>query len=301
MIYNNFCHNSFFLCDQHIYCVELSLTLLLLSTCRKMPGGGLDKVFCLDMAHMDLKTLSVSPPGSPKAAAAGRAAAVAADAGADVSISSAKLKAGSAAGDQSLRNGVPGSGSATPVFAGLAAGDGSIDEDRLEGTQHSTVSCASSLARAASAGDRSTHLTTIVGAPEVLSTGRFKKTLSLKEGKNGMLVGQYVLEPAEAPTSPTSSSFFAGGGSLLGRGSNTSWLASIGMGAAAQQARSVHAGNAFFNAAGASAAGDKSTSKAGRVAAAAAAAALAANKTVHGGTAHAATKHSAKGGIFYEG
>jgi hypothetical protein len=245
-----------------------------------MPGGGLDKVFCLDMAHMDLRHITISPscspPDSPKAAAAD------ADAGADISISSAKHKAGGA-----------GSGTATPIFAGLGAGDGSINEDRLEGTQHST----SSLARAASVGDRSTHLTTVAGAPEVLSTGRFKKTLNLKEGKNGMLVGQYILEPADAATSPSSS---VHGGSVLGRGSNTSWLGSIGVGSAAQQARSVHAGNAFFNKAATgsgAAARDRSTSRAGR----GAAAVSAANKTVHGGTAHAATKQSAQGGIFYEG
>jgi hypothetical protein len=180
------------------------------------------------------------------------------------------------------------------MFAGLAAGDASIDDDRLEGTQHST----SSLARAASAGDRSTHLTTITGAPEVLSTGRFKKTLHVKEGKNGMLVGQYVLEPSDAPASPSGSMH---GGSVLGRGSSTSWLASIGVGAAAQQARSVHAGNAFFNkasGAGAAAAADRSTSTSRAVQVAAA---HVANKTVHGGTAHAATKQSARGGIFYEG
>ncbi|KAF6262200.1 hypothetical protein COO60DRAFT_660797 [Scenedesmus sp. NREL 46B-D3] len=277
-------------------------TLLVLHACRKMPGGGLDKVFVLDMAHMDLGSIAISPacspPGSPRAATAASAAAAAAgaaDAGADISISIARLKAGSAAG-------IVGGDSATPVFAGLAAGDGGIEDDRLEGTQRSTASCASSLARAASAGDRSTHLTTVAGAPEVLSTHRLKRTLNLTEGKNGMLVGQYVLQPADAPTSPSPSSAHAHGGAL-GTGSGTSWLASIGIGAAAQQARSVHAGNKFFNAAtaGGGPAGDRSTSRSGRVAAVAAAAALAANKTVHGGTAHAATKQSARVGIFYEG
>ncbi|WIA14928.1 hypothetical protein OEZ85_001641 [Tetradesmus obliquus] len=265
---------------------------------RKMPGGGLDKVFCLDMAHMDLNKVAMSPPGSPLAAAA--AAVRAADAGADISIGSARHKAGSAGGDASLRNGsaAAGSGSATPVFAGL--GDGSIDEDdTLEGTQHSTVSgasCSSSLARAASAGDRSTHLTSIAGAPDVQSTGRFYKTLSLKESKNGMLIGQYVLQPADGPSSPLSgTASVPAGNSLLGRSSSNSWFGSLGVGAAAQQARSVHAGNQFFNAAG------ERSIRGGRVAAAAAAAALAANKTVHGGTAHAATKEATAGGIFYEG
>lgn len=237
------------------------------------------------MAHMDLGPLSISPmcspPGSPKGSAA-------AAAGADASIRSSRGKASVVvgAGDTSIHSRADTAAAASSAGGGGlygTAGTASGTED--EGTQHSAISYASSLQRAASLGDRSTHLTQVVGAPE-LPTGRFKKTLSMKRSPSGLLVGKYVLEPSDGGSSV--GGLFAGNSHHGGTG----FLASIGVGsAAATQVRSVHAGNAFFNAAVA-AAPDKSTG----------AASAHANKTVHGGTAHAATKQTARGGgIFYQG
>eukprot|EP00878_Enallax_costatus_P011766 GHUV01012282.1.p1 GENE.GHUV01012282.1~~GHUV01012282.1.p1 ORF type:complete len:518 (+),score=113.09 GHUV01012282.1:1083-2636(+) len=249
----------------------------------RMPGP--EKVFCLDMAHMDFGALSistvttpigsprVSPPHSPKSAAAFGTA--------DISVRSERRY--SAFGEGSRHSARGGTAAAFPT---------SIDgTDPEEGTQHSALSYASSLQRAASAGERSTHLTSIIGAPDIPTTGKLKKTLSLRKQDNGLLVGKYVIEVNDANSGAGDFVRSNSAGLRLTQAA-TSLLSNIGIGGAAAHARSVHAGRAFF--AEAAAAGGSVHGK--RMALTS----LHENKTVHGGTAHAASKQQ-KTGIFYQG
>lgn len=248
-----------------------------------MPGP--DKVFCLDMAHMDLGALSIStaatPVGSPRESTPNSPKSAAALASADVSVRSGRKY--SAVGEGS-RHGARGS-SATAYASSV---DGT---DADEGTQHSAVSYASSLQRAASAGERSTHLTSIIGAPDIPTTGKLKKTLSLRKQDNGLLVGKYVIELNDGNSGDDDLERSGSAGIRLTQAA-TSLLSHIGIGSAASHAKSVHAGRAFFAEAAATG-GSVHGKRAGLTA-------VHESKTVHGGTAHAASKQQTSG-IFYRG
>lgn len=256
--------------------------------CRKMPGGGSDKVFCLDMAHMDLGALSistvaspvgsprVSPPHSPK-----HAADAAAISSADISIRSGRRYSAYGEGSKhSVRN-----------SAGGKYGD-TAGTDADEGTQHSTMSYASSLQRAASMGDVSTHLTSMVGVPDIPTTSKLRKTLSLKKEDGGLVVGKYILEANDASSGARTLQRSSSMGARVAHAAAAAGqlLSNMKVGSAAAHARSVHAGRAFFDEAAAGSVHGRWTGLG----------VVKENKTVHGGTAHAAGKLQ-KTGIFYQG
>jgi hypothetical protein len=228
-----------------------------------MPGGNVDKVFCLDMAHMDLAPLTISDmckgsvPESPSSIAAADKAHMAV-------------------------------ASPFQALSFAAVGSDAFPGSDLEGTQHSSASHADSLHRAASAGDRSTHLTSMAGAPQ-LTSGRFKKTLSLQTSSSGLLVGKYVLEPSDDDTA---------------HGPHPrvqSWLSNMGSGQLAlKKARSVHAGRAFFNEASHHHVEARQTDGAGGDVPVQP---MHFSRTVHGGTEHAAVKAAAgqSRDAFYHG
>eukprot|EP00879_Flechtneria_rotunda_P017926 GHRR01018788.1.p1 GENE.GHRR01018788.1~~GHRR01018788.1.p1 ORF type:complete len:455 (+),score=139.31 GHRR01018788.1:2185-3549(+) len=281
----------------------------------KMPGSGADKVFCLDMAHMDLGPLSIStaaprspwgsPPPSPSAAAAAGDASIRGTAFGDVSECSSRWRTSTPAADISVRSSASRQGMAdgATLDAAIVAGAVSpfasspIDEHlqlSMEGTQHSAVSYLShtdSLQRAVSAGDRSTHLSSVVGAPD-LPTGRFKKTLSLKRSSTGLLVGRYVLEPSDHGGTLYANHLAATKGCLVSSSHGWQSVANNVAVAAEKRAASMHAGMAFFNEA---AVRFDASLRGGN-----AAAATSLNHTVHGGTAHAVSKHN-QTGPFYHG
>lgn len=147
--------------------------------------------------------------------------------------------------------------------------------DDEDGTQHTQASYSSALDRVAQTGNRSTHLSRISGegGDSASMHGRFKKTLSLRRGSSGLLVGSYVLEPLED-------------GILKG-----SWMQGITKAGRTEQkaAKSVHGGIAFFREAATKA--DSSMHLA----------TACSSRTVHGGTAHAAAQGNQPGGIFYQG
>lgn len=257
-----------------------------------MPGGSEEKVFCLDMAHMDLGPLSQSSFSTVDSIkAAGGPLSPSADgslhhsgstsfhcSGSNHVLKQDTIPAGSSPGAVAAANGslyaTHGAGPAVP--SSLAASTIGEHEETDEGTQHSALSYMNSLERVAVTGDRSTHLThtssQIEDAPAL--QGRFKKTLSLRRSNSGLVVGSYVLEPSDDDKT-------------AGRG----WLNGITHEGrvAERQARSVHGGVAFFREATVK---DSSTHKG----------AACNSRTVHGGTAHAAAQGAAQpGGIFYRG
>lgn len=245
-----------------------------------MPGGSEERVFCLDMAHMELGPLSVSSVASLEShRATPLTSPTATDAG---------LHRSSSSGSGLIRKGdvvagVPFNGSLYAIPTSVsAAAIGEHDTDEDAGTQHSTMSQLSSLERVAQTGDRSTHLTrtNTAGEPlDVAPAARFKKTLSLRRDQSGLLVGSYVLE--------LNDDYPAANGMLK----KSSWLNGItpeGR-AADRAARSIHNGAAFFRQASV-----QESSMHGAI--------NCNSRTVHGGTAHAASQGLHQpGGIFYKG
>jgi len=245
-----------------------------------MPGGSEERVFCLDMAHMELGPLSVSSVASLESC---KATPLTSPTAADTA-----LHRSSSSGSGLIRRGdvvagIPFNGSLYAVPTSVAASAmGEHDTDDDAGTQHSTMSHLSSLERVAQTGDRSTHLTrtNTAGEPsDVATAARFKKTLSLRRDESGLLVGSYVLELSDDTP--------AANGILK----KSSWLNGITQEgrAADRAARSVHGGVAFFRQASV-----KESSMHGAV--------NCNSRTVHGGTAHAASQGLHQpGGIFYKG
>jgi hypothetical protein len=235
------------------------------SECRKMPGGGAEKVFCLDMAHMELGPLSQASVSTVESCRV--VSPTAADASAHRSTHGLKS-------DQDAAVAVNGTSlyDAVHVEAERAHSNaGTDDEDDDEGTQHSRLSRMSSLGRVAATGNKSTHLS----LGDHVEGMRFKKTLSLRRSDGGLVVGSYVLQPAEDRAR-----------SDAGLRSE-SWMQGLN---SQQVARSVHGGMAFFREAASRA---DTSMHAGQQAYS--------SRTVHGGTAHAAALAGQPGGIFVQG
>jgi hypothetical protein len=253
-------------------------SLLLLSALfihRKMPGGSEERVFKLDMAHMELGPLSQSSmgPDNSHKAMSPRAA----DHSSHIFRSDSANNA--AAGPVLAPSGSLYGAAAAMPRANSSLATSTIGEheatDDEDGTQHTQASYSSALDRVAQTGNRSTHLSQIPGEGGDTASmhGRFKKTLSLRRGSSGLLVGTYVLEPLE---------------NGMSRGS---WMQGITAAGRAEQkaAKSVHGGVAFFREAATKADSSMHVATA------------CTSRTVHGGTAHAAAQGNQPGGIFYQG
>jgi hypothetical protein len=245
-----------------------------------MPGGSEERVFKLDMAHMELRPLSQSSIGPDSSHKATSPTAADHSSSGHIFRSDSANNAAAAAGpvlapNGSLYGAVAAMPRANSSLATSTIGEHEATDDE-DGTQHTQASYSSALDRVAQTGNRSTHLSRIPGegGDSASMHGRFKKTLSLRRGSSGLLVGSYVLEPLE------------NGGISKGR-----WMQGITTAARAEQkaAKSVHGGVAFFREAATKADSSMHVTTA------------CTSRTVHGGTAHAAAQGNQPGGIFYQG
>jgi hypothetical protein len=254
-----------------------------------MPGGSEERVFVLDMAHMDLGPLSAAStdtndsslhkPGLASPAAA--ADIVRSDSANATSLAAAAAPNGSLYGAPTTTLPQRANSLAASTI-GEHEEDGDID---LEGTQHtqaSSKSYSNALERVAQTGNRSHHLQRISGeggggGHDASLQGRFKKTLSLRRSESGLVVGSYVLEPMHSSSSGVA---------------KNSWMpGALSAGGSSRAARSVHGGAAFFREAASKADSSTHVVKASACT----------SRTVHGGTAHAAAAGHQDGSIFYQG
>lgn len=225
-----------------------------------MPGGAAgEKLFCLDMAHMELdahsvhNTISVacSPATSPFASDAGAGAAAAADDDTQHSTTSytSSLQRAAAAGDRSTH---------------LTGGG----------------------ARASAAG----------AVPGLLEGSvRMKRTLSIQKSSSGLLVGRYILERTPYCSTDGGGQMWLGsegGATSMGKARSVhAGTVFFDAAARASEGGSVRA-KASFAGGSTRAGGYHST---GGIEADAV---HAGNRTIHGGTAHAAA-HATTRGTFY--